>query len=260
MELKSLKLWTMPDSYCGETYEEYYCGPGRSRDSKILEDANFIAFLEAVGGESTEGVYVTRASHWAVGWVEQILIHKDADPNTLATADECLTAIHEYGILDDSLYCSMEFEAEMKDYEDYTHSALCVLWEKDPSNYKMPEGYGVWQLPKMEGDDFQYWTTSLGGFYVDEADALWWLVYDLNETLDVSEEQEIDCPFRDNIPAGVTAYQFAMDKTNQNWDEDGLVNYERLYPVWRDTLKNSLPKEFYQPPRTELGFTALELP
>lgn len=66
-ELKHLTRWTMPDSYFGEVWPNYYrSGCGRSRDSDTLEESNFIEMLKALGGE-TETVLVVRESHWAVG-------------------------------------------------------------------------------------------------------------------------------------------------------------------------------------------------
>lgn len=39
---KHIKRWTMPDSYFGETWPDYYSsGVGQSRDSDSLERSNF---------------------------------------------------------------------------------------------------------------------------------------------------------------------------------------------------------------------------
>ncbi len=69
-QYENLHRWTYPDSYMGETWYDYYrSGVGRSRDSGVLERANFDAMLEALNGES-ETVIVVCENHWAVGWVE----------------------------------------------------------------------------------------------------------------------------------------------------------------------------------------------
>ena len=64
-----LRPWTYPSDYIGETYEGYFVGLGQCRDSDALERSNFASAIEALGGE-TETVFIVRAGHWAVGWVE----------------------------------------------------------------------------------------------------------------------------------------------------------------------------------------------
>ena len=71
-EPKHLERWSMPPSYFGASWADYYsAGVGQSRDSDCLEQSNFALMLEALRGES-ETVIVVRESHWAVGWVEWI--------------------------------------------------------------------------------------------------------------------------------------------------------------------------------------------
>ena len=75
-EPKHLKRWTMPNSYFGAVWPNYYVFLGQHRDSDALTRSNFTCGLKALGGES-ETVEVVRESHWAVGWVEWIAIHQD---------------------------------------------------------------------------------------------------------------------------------------------------------------------------------------
>lgn len=258
LEFETLKKWKRPDSYIGETYEDFYACVGRSRDSSIMEEANFQAFLEALGGESSSrGVVVTRASHWAGGWVEQILVHEEADPELLLKADEMLTTMADYPVLDEGLMYEMESEAEHKDFEESVHEELCKLWEADPENYKLPEGYDVWELPLMVGDTKRSWTSSIGGHYASKADALWWLVFDLNETLDSDDEQDIECPYAQQMDKSYSAYSTAMDKTNQCWYEDSYPDTDKLYPIWRDELKGQEPVLVYNPPKLQYEFAAI---
>jgi hypothetical protein len=68
-----MNRWKRPSNYMGETFEEYYVLLGRHRDSDSVSRSNFEVALEALGGES-ETVLVARASHWAVGWCETLLV------------------------------------------------------------------------------------------------------------------------------------------------------------------------------------------
>ena len=106
-----LELWTHPDSYMGEEYPEYFKGPARSRDSEPLEESNFRTALEMLGGEQEPEVIVARSSHWAVGWVEQILVHKDAQ-DKVAILQEIGNSLENYPVLNDEDF----FEEEQNRY------------------------------------------------------------------------------------------------------------------------------------------------
>jgi hypothetical protein len=106
---KYLKLWTMPDSYFGETWPGYYsAGVGQSRDSDCLERSNFACMVRALGGES-ETVIVVRESHWAVGWVEWIAIQQD-DGAALKIADDIKEALEDYPVIDENDFSEREQE------------------------------------------------------------------------------------------------------------------------------------------------------
>lgn len=59
----------------------------RHRDSGILANSNFESALEAMGGES-ECVAVEQSSHWAVGWVEYLIVNP-VDSALVAQALHC---------------------------------------------------------------------------------------------------------------------------------------------------------------------------
>jgi hypothetical protein len=120
---KAIKRWTLPDSYCGATWEDYFVFLGQSRDSSTLERSNFECGLEALGGEC-EGVIVVRENHWAVGWVEWIAIHKD-NSEALEAADEMLCALSDYPILNESHFS----ELELSEAENY--------WQQLPIRYRV---------------------------------------------------------------------------------------------------------------------------
>jgi hypothetical protein len=117
-----LKLWETPQDYFGENYFDHYVLYGRHRDSDALPESNFrasISRLMAVEGqESEKGWMVVRATHWAVGWVETILIHKDAK-ELVEVGQNILNSLKDYPVLDDELYSELEIEfGEVLDYDD----------------------------------------------------------------------------------------------------------------------------------------------
>lgn len=106
-EPKHLKRWTMPDSYFGAVWPNYYgSGVGRSRDSDALERSNFVCMLVALGGES-ETVEIVRESHWAVGWVEWIAIHQD-DEAALQIADRIKGELADYPVINEEHLSQIE--------------------------------------------------------------------------------------------------------------------------------------------------------
>jgi hypothetical protein len=104
-----MELWTMPDSYMGETWYDYFIFLGRHRDSDDLTNSNFICGLRAIGGES-DTVLIVNEGHWAVGWVEWIAIHK-SDLTAIELANEILDALSDYPVLDDSDFSQREMES-----------------------------------------------------------------------------------------------------------------------------------------------------
>lgn len=118
---KNLKPWSCPQNYCGSEYPDYYrTGFGQSRDSGLLERCNFSAALDRLGGETPRGVIVTRASHWACGWVESILVHKSAYAK-LRTADGLREYVDEtYPILDEDGYYELQNEEREETVQTYS--------------------------------------------------------------------------------------------------------------------------------------------
>jgi hypothetical protein len=112
-----LKLWKLPDSYFGAEWYDFYVFLGRCRDSKALSRANFDAALKRLAalppwqGEdtSTYSRQAIRESHWAVGWVEWIAIHKD-DTDALKLADEIKERMDGYPVVDEDLWQKYEDE------------------------------------------------------------------------------------------------------------------------------------------------------
>jgi len=116
---KLLKPWVKPDNYAGDQYPDYYrTGFGQSRDSELMERCNFSAALDELGGESARAVIVTRASHWAVGWVESILVHKSAYAK-LRIADDLAKRMDDYPLLDEDSFYALEHEELCESYDCY---------------------------------------------------------------------------------------------------------------------------------------------
>lgn len=95
-----------PCSYWGER-ADWLVVSGQSRDSNVLEQSNFRSMLRELGGES-DTVAVEREDHWAVGWVEHLLVL----PGTpeAEKAEELRACLEDYPILDESDHSELEDE------------------------------------------------------------------------------------------------------------------------------------------------------
>lgn len=111
-----LKLWEPADNYSGQHFDDYYVGPSRNRGSDVLTESNFETALEMLGGEHEPEVVVAHSSHWAVGWVQQILVHKDA-AKEVEILKEIAKKLKAYPVLDDDDFSERESEKRDSDFE-----------------------------------------------------------------------------------------------------------------------------------------------
>ena len=128
------------DNYCGEKAIGYYIVYSRCRDSDLIVESNWQAIIDGMpnltkDGESYDEAYnrlrvldedvdnphpalVWRSGHWAVGWLEHLLVH-ESRREMLEYGDECIDSIESYPILDDGLWSDMEYERIQEDWKEY---------------------------------------------------------------------------------------------------------------------------------------------
>jgi hypothetical protein len=115
-----LPQWEHPADYGGFSPDGDFVIYGRNRDSTILENSNYeliMAELEKHAEtlpEHPDGepyVYDFSANHWAVGWVETLLIRQDSPDSLQALASEILGALSDYPVYDESDYSERQYNA-----------------------------------------------------------------------------------------------------------------------------------------------------
>lgn len=115
-----LQLGERAEHYAGERFWEYYAVFGVHRDSDTIARSNFAVILRELGianpadapnydADEPAPVIVTRASHWAVGWIDTIRVHQDAG-EVVRTADALRVKLEDYPILDEDHYSVLEWE------------------------------------------------------------------------------------------------------------------------------------------------------
>ena len=131
-QLPELEPWKYPRDYIGEDYTGYLVvGIGRNRDSGPLENSNYETALAElnkaalplerdwphaeVGGPP---VLEVSAKHWAVGWIEYLLVHPDAKA-VVRRARELRAQLEDYPVLDENDFSDREYEEYQENWESW---------------------------------------------------------------------------------------------------------------------------------------------
>ena len=113
---KHLTPYARPRDYAGATYEGTYEVYGMHRDSDSVVRSNW-AVLERDYGDAP-GVFITRARHWAVGWVDTLRVDpKEASEDTLRALDDARARLEDYPVLDEDHLTMLEWDE------------ACAYWE-----------------------------------------------------------------------------------------------------------------------------------
>jgi len=134
-----LERWTTPQDYCGFNPVGHFLLYSRNRDSSILENCNYSAIMRellAVASSEPEPesgenwVYDFRASHWAVGWVEYILIRPDAPKSVINEAESIACALSGYPVFSDDEYSDAQY-TEIYHYWERIGTRERLEWCRD---------------------------------------------------------------------------------------------------------------------------------
>ena len=126
-----MEIWTYPENYYGYSPDGDYVVTGQHRDSDTLSRSNYICLFKALREVEAKyappvdfkdeprntWVYDFRQSHSLVGWVETMLIRKDAPPEIIERADEILNTLEDYPVVDDEHFSNLEYEEACKYWE-----------------------------------------------------------------------------------------------------------------------------------------------
>jgi hypothetical protein len=117
-------IWETPGSYFGHNPVGHYCVASQNRDSDsvtrsnyacILRDLEKLALEHDAADRDEPSVYTFRASHWACGWIEYVIVLNDAPEAVLEAAGEAICALADYPVYDDEHHSELEL-TEAADY------------------------------------------------------------------------------------------------------------------------------------------------
>jgi len=136
-----LELWKTPSDYLGVNPTDYYVVSATHRDADSLQRENWYSIaaalcdyrgidckdhdnpsdlLPTVPDDNSDDrimICISRASHWAVGWVETMLVHKSAD-KALMLCDSIHASLADYPIVDDDRLSEIESNDEQETWDN----------------------------------------------------------------------------------------------------------------------------------------------
>lgn len=121
-----LAQYKRPENYGGAHFPDYYTVYSVTRDSDTLARSNFRVIARALGfadasdvpnydprdddSEPAPAVILTRAGHWACGWIDTLRIHTSAPEALLRAADEMIGALDDYPVADEDDFSDLEYD------------------------------------------------------------------------------------------------------------------------------------------------------
>lgn len=113
----ALRTWNTPASYFGFNPVGDYVVLTKNRDSGLLDQSNWDVAVKRLNAieDKTENpdasVYTWVANHWACGWVEYLMVSKDAPIDIIAIAENICSEIEAYPVLDENDYSNRQSDA-----------------------------------------------------------------------------------------------------------------------------------------------------
>lgn len=138
--------WATPQNYVGFSPVGDYLIAARHRDSDLVTRSNWHCLARDFGAvdwspsrdlylcneaphgiewDSRPCVYTWRARHFAVGWIEYMMLRADASSDVLTRAADVLRRLDEYPIYSEDHWSELEY------------TEACELWEQMPLAYRV---------------------------------------------------------------------------------------------------------------------------
>lgn len=109
-------LWQRPADYAGAQWDGEAVVFETCRDANLMTQSNWDALCRI--GKDSEHVHIARASHWAFGWVEHLLLKPTAPDALKQEFEDALNALSDYPVLDDEDLSRREWVAAIEYWGD----------------------------------------------------------------------------------------------------------------------------------------------
>ena len=101
------------DYYIGQRYDDYYIISSHCRDSNLLEESNYQSIKKVLDENKINYIEVCM-NHWAVGWLEQLLIKDNEYLGLEFIQDNILDKLQDYPIFDEDDFSNRETEKDIE--------------------------------------------------------------------------------------------------------------------------------------------------
>lgn len=122
------RSWAYPAAYLGADYSGTHALVASThRDADSVNRANWRTWTRALEpytvptdeAPDSPAVLIHGASHWAVGWYDEMLISRDAPVEALEAVADGLDALADYPVLSDDELSAVEIEDEWQAWDAY---------------------------------------------------------------------------------------------------------------------------------------------
>jgi hypothetical protein len=131
-----LKRWSASANYLGEDFSDYFIVTSFTRDSNVIEVANFIAiasYMMDIEPESERGWKIARFGHWACGYFYSILVHENSP--LVKECEEIAKALRDYAVYDENILIECEEIIRQAIIEDEDEDAEMQMVIEAPAAY-----------------------------------------------------------------------------------------------------------------------------
>lgn len=99
---------------------EWVIAYAQHRDSDTITRSNWAVFLAALGGES-DTVAIERSTHWAVGWIDYLIIDP-SDTERVGLAERLREKLEDYPVLDEMEWSNLEWDEYLDAWSQWGRS------------------------------------------------------------------------------------------------------------------------------------------
>lgn len=141
LEILKKHRWQPPANYGGYSPEGDYLIYTKWRDSRSLSRSNYECILKSLQdcvkrNNAEASIYAFRASHWAVGYVDHIVMRQSAPKAVLEHAACIFSCLEEYPVFDEDHYGELEQEAALAVWRDnYDAPERVAHMRRERGNY-----------------------------------------------------------------------------------------------------------------------------
>ena len=105
---ETMQKWNGQD-YLGKRFDDYFVLYTTNRDADTLTESNYRSIRKYLDDHPHVAYTIFTASHWACGWIEQILIYS-GDAASVSFCNKIIEKLDDYPVFNDEDFSDLELE------------------------------------------------------------------------------------------------------------------------------------------------------